>query len=61
MLLLHFRQQRAARRAQEANNANNQQQNQGADGAGNAAEDRGFFPRPDDPNFAAWVAGGLGR
>ncbi|EGD98015.1 hypothetical protein TESG_05312 [Trichophyton tonsurans CBS 112818] len=61
VLLLHFRQQRAARRAQEANNANNQQQNQGADGAGNAAEDRGFFPRPDDPNFAAWVAGGLGR
>ncbi|EFR03945.1 SEL1L [Nannizzia gypsea CBS 118893] len=61
VLLLHFRQQRAARRAQEANNANNQQQNQGADGAGNAAGDRGFFPQPDDPNFAAWVAGGLGR
>ncbi|KAM5440496.1 ERAD-associated protein [Microsporum canis] len=68
VLLLHFRQQRAARRAQEANanqpqgqNNDNQQQNQGADGAGNAGGNRGFFPQPDDPNFAAWVAGGLGR
>ncbi|KAK2875042.1 hypothetical protein FQN49_001821 [Arthroderma sp. PD_2] len=71
VLLLHFRQQRATRRAaQEANNAgnqpqgqnnDNQQQNQAADGAGGAGEDRGFFPPPNDPNFAAWVAGGVGR
>ncbi|OJD14717.1 hypothetical protein AJ78_04972 [Emergomyces pasteurianus Ep9510] len=24
-------------------------------------EDRGFFPRPGDPDFAAWVAGGVGH
>ena len=49
------------------NGARNNQQGapQGQNGQGPEAqhqdEDRGLFPRPDDPDFAAWVAGGVGH
>jgi SEL1 protein len=61
VVLVYLRQQRALRRAQR----------EPAPGAGGGAgagvaepqrpEDRGFFPRPDDPEFGAWVAGGVGH
>jgi SEL1 protein len=59
VVLVYLRQQRALRRAQR----------EPAPGAGAAAgaaeaqrpEDRGFFPPPDDPEFGAWVAGGVGH
>ncbi|KAL1952933.1 hypothetical protein VTO42DRAFT_3936 [Malbranchea cinnamomea] len=71
VLLVQWR-QRALRRAaqQNANNQNNnnnanqnQQGGHADDGAGGQRqeEDRGLFPRPDDPDFAAWVAGGVGH
>ncbi|KAL4806499.1 hypothetical protein BDV18DRAFT_137683 [Aspergillus unguis] len=53
MVLVYWRQQR-----------NNQRPNDNADAnaAGQAnANNRGFFPRPGDPEFAQWVAGGVGH
>ncbi|PGH06214.1 hypothetical protein AJ79_06602 [Helicocarpus griseus UAMH5409] len=75
IVLVYVRQQRALRRGQgnaggeaRAGNAPGQAGNNpaGADGAGAAAqgqgqEDRGLFPRPGDPDFGAWVAGGVGH
>ena len=59
VVLVYLRQQRALRRAQRG----------AAPGAGARAgdaearrhEDRGLFPRPDDPEIRAWVAGGVGH
>ncbi|KAI9369744.1 hypothetical protein BJX61DRAFT_536179 [Aspergillus egyptiacus] len=52
MVLVYLRQQR--------NNRQRPNDNQNGNGAGQAnANDRGFFPRPGDPEFAQWVAGGL--
>ncbi|RDW90074.1 ubiquitin ligase complex subunit HRD3 [Aspergillus mulundensis] len=54
MVLVYLRQQR--------NNRQRQNDNQGANAAGQAnANNRGFFPRPGDPEFAQWVAGGVGH
>ncbi|KAL5042813.1 hypothetical protein BDW71DRAFT_200255 [Aspergillus fruticulosus] len=51
MVLVYLRQQR--------NNRQRPNDNQGANAAGQAnANNRGFFPRPGDPEFAQWVAGG---
>ncbi|PYH99411.1 putative ubiquitin-protein ligase Sel1/Ubx2 [Aspergillus ellipticus CBS 707.79] len=56
LILVYLRQQR-----------NRQRQNDGGANAvapGNAnanANDRGVFPRPGDPDFAQWVAGGVGH
>lgn len=52
--LVYYRQQRQgnARRAREQQ-GNAPVQAQGQDG--------GFFPRPGDPEFAAWAAGGVGH
>jgi SEL1 protein len=53
LVLVYMRQQR-----------NRQRQNDNA-GANPAApdngNDRGFFPRPGDPEFAQWAAGGVGH
>lgn len=52
LVLVYLRQQR-----------NRQRQNENA-AAGNAAangNDRGMFPRPGEPEFAQWVAGGVGH
>ena len=72
VVLVQWR-QRALRQAAQpnANNQNNntfnQNQHGGQTGNANAPaarrqdENRGLFPRPDDPEFAAWVAGGVGH
>ncbi|KNG81219.1 ubiquitin-protein ligase Sel1/Ubx2 [Aspergillus nomiae NRRL 13137] len=54
LVLVYMRQQR---------NRQRQDGNVGANPAapGNANDDRGFFPRPGDPEFAQWVAGGVGH
>lgn len=45
-----------------ANNANgNANANVNPNADGNADNDRGFFPRPGDPEFGQWVAGGVGH
>ncbi|KAL4970468.1 ubiquitin ligase complex subunit HRD3 [Aspergillus stella-maris] len=55
MVLVYLRQQRNNRqRGNENQNGNGAAQ---ANGNGN----RGFFPRPADPEFAQWVAGGVGH
>ncbi|KAL4766648.1 ubiquitin ligase complex subunit HRD3 [Aspergillus foveolatus] len=52
MVLVYLRQQR--------NNRQRPNDDQGANAAGQAnANNRGFFPRPGDPEFAQWMAGGL--
>lgn len=52
LVLIYIRQQRNRQRP-NGNNANNQ-----APGNG---DDRGFFPRPGEPEFNQWVAGGIGH
>ena len=54
LVLVYMRQQRNRQRQN-----GNVGANPGAPGDGN--EDRGFFPRPGDPEFAQWVAGGVGH
>ncbi|KAL4917847.1 hypothetical protein BDW62DRAFT_210955 [Aspergillus aurantiobrunneus] len=52
MVLVYLRQQR--------NNRQRPNDNQNANAAGQAnVNNRGFFPRPGDPEFAQWVAGGV--
>ncbi|KAL5334884.1 hypothetical protein BJX70DRAFT_391039 [Aspergillus crustosus] len=51
MVLVYMRQQRNRQRPNDNQNAN-------AAGQGNA-NDRGFFPRPGEPEFGQWVAGGV--
>jgi SEL1 protein len=54
MVLVYLRQQR--------NNRERPNDDQAANAAGQAnANNRGFFPRPGDPEFAQWVAGGVGH
>lgn len=50
-VLVYMRQQR---------NRQRQHENAGAQGAANGG-DRGMFPRPGEPEFAQWVAGGVGH
>lgn len=62
LILVYIRQQRNRQRETGANNQPQQQpgvnQNANANINGN---DRGLFPRPDQPEFAQWVAGGVGH
>ncbi|KAJ5901709.1 hypothetical protein N7495_002237 [Penicillium taxi] len=66
LVLVYIRQQH--RRRQNANNANrangiwngNENANVDANNA-NVNGDRGVFPQPGDPEFAQWVAGGVGH
>ncbi|KAL2796121.1 hypothetical protein BJX66DRAFT_146475 [Aspergillus keveii] len=54
MVLVYLRQQR--------NNRQRPNDNQNANAVGQAnANDRGFFPRPGEPEFGQWVAGGVGH
>jgi SEL1 protein len=54
MVLVYLRQQR--------NNRQRPNDNQNANAIGQAnANDRGFFPRPGEPEFGQWVAGGVGH
>ncbi|KAL3471985.1 hypothetical protein BJX99DRAFT_236328 [Aspergillus californicus] len=55
MVLVYLRQQRNNRQRPNDN------QNANAAGQANNANDRGLFPRPGDPEFAQWVAGGVGH
>lgn len=55
LVLIFFRQQQ--QRNRQNDNAN---QNGNANANANA-NDRGFFPQPGDPEFAQWVAGGVGH
>lgn len=60
LVLVYIRQQ------QQRNRQNENAANAPANGNGNAnananANDRGFFPRPGDPEFGQWVAGGVGH
>ncbi|OJJ45617.1 hypothetical protein ASPZODRAFT_133472 [Penicilliopsis zonata CBS 506.65] len=67
LVLIYLRQQR--NRPGANNNNNNNNNNAGGVGAANAnppaaanaANDRGFFPQPGEPEFAQWVAGGVGH
>lgn len=49
------------------NHDNNHNQPAGAGAGGDAPEnnrpedDRGLFPRPGDPDYGAWIAGGVGH
>ncbi|THC92914.1 hypothetical protein EYZ11_007610 [Aspergillus tanneri] len=53
LVLVYLRQQR---------NRQRQNENAGANPAAPAnGNDRGFFPRPGEPGFAQWVAGGVGH
>lgn len=53
LVLLYVRQQR---------NRDRQNGNEGANPAAAAnGDNRGLFPRPGDPEFAQWVAGGVGH
>ena len=57
--LVYYRQQRQgnARRAREQQGSEPEQQPAPPQGQ----QDDGFFPRPGDPEFAAWAAGGVGH
>ncbi|KAL1302810.1 hypothetical protein AAFC00_003148 [Neodothiora populina] len=59
--LLYYRQQRALaeRRRREQEGVAQQQQQGQEDQDGRAGG--GFFPPPGDPNFANWIAGGIGH
>lgn len=66
--LVYYRQQRQqAHQRQEEEARRRQQGDQGGQvvGGGGAPApqqpDRGMFPRPGDPEFANWVAGGIGH
>ncbi|KAL4880156.1 ubiquitin-protein ligase Sel1/Ubx2 [Aspergillus karnatakaensis] len=52
MVLVYMRQQRNRQRPNDNQNQNAGQAN---------ANDRGFFPRPGEPEFGQWVAGGVGH
>ncbi|KAF7117081.1 hypothetical protein CNMCM5793_005765 [Aspergillus hiratsukae] len=53
LILVYLRQQRNRQRPNENPGAN--------PAAVNNQNDRGFFPQPGDPEFAQWVAGGVGH
>ena len=62
--LVYYRQQRQMGHRREVERQQQQQQGEG-NGGGQRVEgqqaDGGFFPQADDPNFAQWVAGGIGH
>ncbi|KAE8151028.1 hypothetical protein BDV25DRAFT_153408 [Aspergillus avenaceus] len=53
LILVYMRQQRNRQRQNEVPGAN--------PAAPDNGNNRGFFPRPGDPEFAQWVAGGVGH
>lgn len=62
LILVYIRQQRNRQRDNE--NGGNGGQPAGANQnreANNNGNDRGLFPRPDQPEFAQWAAGGVGH
>lgn len=60
LVLVYMRQQRNRRRENE-NNAAAGAAGPNPGNPGNEDNDRGFFPRPGEPEFAQWVAGGIGH
>ena len=54
-ILLYYRQQRQQQAQRREEEAGRQQQ-----GAQPAQQERGLFPQPGDPDFANWIAGGVG-
>lgn len=68
LVLVYIRQQQQRNRQNQnaANpgdgNANNVNPNPNLNANANGnANDRGFFPRPGDPEFGQWLAGGVGH
>lgn len=68
--LVWYRQVRTMEARRRENELQQGQQQQGqqeqpqagdAAGAGLIQQDRGLFPNPGDPDFANWVAGGIGH
>lgn len=66
--LLYYRTQRQRRQEEERRRQLQQQQQQGQAPAGQQPgqpqprqEDRGMFPRPEDPEFLNWAAGAVGH
>jgi SEL1 protein len=68
-LVLYRQQRQQAARQREDEARRQQQQHQGVAQGGAAAgnqqqpqpQERGFFPRPGDPDFGQWAAGGVGH
>ncbi|KAJ6104896.1 Tetratricopeptide-like helical [Penicillium sp. IBT 16267x] len=66
LVLVYIRQQQQRNRqnqnaANQANANGNGNGNANANVNANAGNDRGLFPRPGDPEFGQWVAGGVGH
>lgn len=66
LVLVYIRQQQQRNRqnqnaANQANVNGNANANANVNGNANAGNDRGLFPRPGDPEFGQWVAGGVGH
>ncbi|PYH45660.1 ubiquitin ligase complex subunit HRD3 [Aspergillus saccharolyticus JOP 1030-1] len=66
LVLVWMRQQRNRQRPEGVGGANgnanaNANVAAGGGGGGGVFGDRGFFPRPGDPEFAQWAAGGVGH
>ncbi|KAJ6145348.1 hypothetical protein N7470_009243 [Penicillium chermesinum] len=65
LVLVYLRQQQQRNRPNQDANANGNANGGNANGNGNANDnvdnDRGFFPDPNAPEFAQWVAGGVGH
>jgi SEL1 protein len=58
VFLIYYRQQRQLAHRREDDNARAQQ---GEQNQQPQHEDRGLFPQPGEPDFAQWVAGGVGH
>lgn len=68
LVLVYVRQQGQRNRQNQDGNANGNANgngdangNENGNANGNDNNDRGLFPRPEDPEFAQWVAGGVGH
>ncbi len=62
VFLIYYRQQHQLARRRNEDAARDQQGEQGGgQGEQPHPEDRGLFPQPGDPEFAQWVAGGVGH
>jgi SEL1 protein len=59
VVLIYWRQQHQLRHRGEQQAAGVQRQEQ--NGQQPQQQDRGLFPQPGDPDFNAWVAGGIGH
>lgn len=66
LVLVYFRQRTPRREPAQRNGTNGGENEPVHAGQANAEdeqrpENRGLFPQPGDPDYAAWVAGGVGH